>query len=74
MDNLLRAYVIHDSAQLHPLVALISVLGAIQVVGLWGILLGPVVASFFYALLKILRDRHWDSAAPPSAAARQPIC
>jgi len=74
MDNLLRAYVLGDTAKMHPLMALISILGAIQVVGLWGIVLGPVIASFFYAILKILRDRQWDSAARPTQAAQQPLC
>jgi predicted PurR-regulated permease PerM len=74
MDNVLRAYVIHDSAQLHPLVALISVLGAVKILGLWGILVGPIVASFFYAVLKILRDRHWDAASPTPPASTNPLC
>jgi predicted PurR-regulated permease PerM len=56
-DNLIRAYVLHGSAKMHPLLALISALGALQVVGLWGIFLGPVVAAFFYSTLKILHDR-----------------
>lgn len=56
-DNLIRAYVIHDRMQMHPLVALVTVLGALQLVGLWGIFIGPMSAAFFYALLKILR-RH----------------
>jgi predicted PurR-regulated permease PerM len=56
-DNIIRAYVIHGKAKLHPLIALISVLGAIQTIGLWGIFVGPLVAAFFYTLLKILHQR-----------------
>lgn len=56
-DNLIRAYVIHGTSNLHPLVVLISVLGALQVVGLWGVFVGPMTAAFFYALLKILHRR-----------------
>jgi predicted PurR-regulated permease PerM len=56
-DNLIRAYIIHDRAQMHPLVALVTVLGALQLVGLWGIFIGPISAAFFYALLNILRRR-----------------
>lgn len=56
-DNLIRAYVIHGTSNLHPLVALISVLGALRIIGLWGVFVGPIVAAFFYALLKILHDR-----------------
>jgi predicted PurR-regulated permease PerM len=56
-DNLIRAYIIHNRAQMHPLVALVTVLGALQLVGLWGIFIGPISASFFYALLNIIRRR-----------------
>lgn len=56
-DNLVRAYVVGGWARLHPLVVLISMLGALRVVGLWGILVGPMIAGFFYALLKMLREK-----------------
>lgn len=64
-DNLIRALVLSESAQMHPLLALLSALGALQVVGLWGIFLGPVVAAFFYSLLKILHDRMQGIQPPP---------
>lgn len=56
-DNLIRPYVIHGQARLHPLIALVSILGALRLIGLWGVFIGPLVAAFFYALLKILYDR-----------------
>jgi predicted PurR-regulated permease PerM len=76
VDNLVRAFAIHGSAHIHPLVALVSILGAIQLLGLWGIVIGPVTAAFFYALLNILRKRLWpDNGLAPSAllASRQGI-
>ncbi|MCO8121673.1 AI-2E family transporter [Stieleria sp. TO1_6] len=62
-DNLVRSYVIGNQAKLHPLVALVTVLGALNLMGLWGIFVGPMVAAFFYALLniakeRIIRDKH----------------
>ncbi|WP_145217322.1 AI-2E family transporter [Planctomycetes bacterium TBK1r] len=48
---------IGNQAKLHPLVALVTVLGALKLMGLWGIFVGPMVAAFFYALLNITRDR-----------------
>lgn len=57
VDNLIRAYVIGGEAQLHPLIALVSVLGALKLIGLWGIFIGPMIAAFFYALTQILRNR-----------------
>lgn len=54
VDNLIKPYVIHGRAKLHPLLVFVSVLGALHVVGLWGIFVGPIVAAVFYSLLRIL--------------------
>jgi predicted PurR-regulated permease PerM len=53
LDNVIRAYVLHTNVKLHPLLAFVSVLGGIQVMGLWGIFIGPIVASCLHALIKI---------------------
>lgn len=52
-DNVVRMYWLNTDAQLHPLLALVSVLGALNVMGLWGIFLGPIIAACFTAGLKI---------------------
>jgi hypothetical protein len=60
-DNLIKPLIIHGRARLHPLLVLVSVLGALKVIGLWGIFVGPMVAAFFYTLLRILhRELHGD--------------
>lgn len=71
-DNLVRAYTIHGTSRLHPLVGLVSALGAIKLVGLWGIFVGPVVAGIFHALLKILQQklRRWDGNSPTHSPMR----
>jgi len=56
-DNLVRAFVIGDQAKLHPLVALVTALGALNAFGLWGIFIGPMVAAFLYALINLIRER-----------------
>lgn len=56
-DNVVRAYIIGSEAKMNPLIAFITVIGAIQLIGLWGIFVGPMIAAFFYTLLKLLRDR-----------------
>ena len=56
-DNLVRAYAIHGSSRMHPLAALVSVLGALSLVGIWGIFVGPIVAGIFYAMLVILHQK-----------------
>lgn len=55
LDNIVRTYVLNSDAELHPLLAFVSVLGALQVLGLWGIFIGPIVACCLSGLLKILR-------------------
>jgi predicted PurR-regulated permease PerM len=56
-DNLVRAYVVHGQSRIHPLVVLVTMLGGLYVIGLWGVFVGPIVAAFFHALLVILRQR-----------------
>jgi len=54
IDNLVRVYVLQGNSQLHPLLALLSVLGGLQVFGPIGILVGPMVVVFLQTLLEIL--------------------
>lgn len=52
LDNVIRTYVLNSSVELHPLLAFVSVMGGLQVMGLWGVFIGPIIASCFYALLQ----------------------
>jgi predicted PurR-regulated permease PerM len=52
-DNIVRPWVLKGASQLHPMLALISAFGAIQLLGPTGIFLGPVIAAVFVAFLKI---------------------
>lgn len=54
IDNVIKAYVLHGHSELHPLVALLSVLGGVPVFGPIGILIGPMVVVFLQTLLEIL--------------------
>jgi predicted PurR-regulated permease PerM len=68
LDNVVRAYVLQSDAKLHPLLAFVCVLGGIQVMGLWGVFIGPLVASILHALILIfnaeLAELSRDRAAP----------
>ncbi|MEM7453078.1 MAG: AI-2E family transporter [Planctomycetota bacterium] len=55
VDNLIKPYVLHGQSNLHPLVALLSVLGGVTALGPIGILVGPMVVVFLQTLLKILQ-------------------
>ena len=56
LDNIVKMYVLQNGADLHPLLAFISVVGALQVMGLWGIFIGPIVASCLFALIQIFNE------------------
>jgi hypothetical protein len=53
LDNVVRTYMLNTDTKLHPLLALISVLGGLQAMGLWGMFIGPIVASCLHALVQI---------------------
>ncbi len=56
LDNLIRSYVLNSDVKLHPLLAFISVLGGLQWLGLWGVFVGPVIASCLYAMITIINE------------------
>jgi hypothetical protein len=51
IDNVIKPLVLHGQSNIHPLLALLSVLGGIQALGPAGILIGPMVVAFIHALL-----------------------
>jgi predicted PurR-regulated permease PerM len=53
-DNVIKPMVLHDQSNLHPLLALLSVLGGVQALGPIGVLVGPMVVVFLQTLLNIL--------------------
>lgn len=54
VDNLIKPLVLHGQANLHPLLALLSVIGGVQALGPIGILVGPMLVAFLQALLNML--------------------
>jgi len=55
IDNVIKPLVLHGQSKLHPLLALLSILGGVTVLGPVGILVGPMLVSFLQALLEMLR-------------------
>ncbi|MDA1052428.1 MAG: AI-2E family transporter [Planctomycetota bacterium] len=53
-DNVIKPLVLHGQSNLHPLLALLSVLGGVHALGPIGILVGPMVVVFLQTLLNIL--------------------
>jgi len=54
-DNFIKPMVLAGQSNLHPLLALLSVLGGVQALGPIGILVGPMVVVFLQTLLNILQ-------------------
>jgi predicted PurR-regulated permease PerM len=54
-DNVIKPLVLHGQSKLHPLLALLSVLGGIQALGPIGIVVGPMAVVFLQTILKILQ-------------------
>lgn len=61
VDNFLRPKLVGERTRLHELLIFFSVLGGLQVFGVIGIVLGPVIVAITLALLDILR--HADGTA-----------
>jgi len=53
-DNILKPLLLHGQSNMHPLLALLSILGGVEALGPIGILVGPMIVAFLQALLKIL--------------------
>ncbi len=53
-DNLIKPLVLHGRSNLHPLLALLSVLGGVEALGPIGILVGPMIVAFLQTLLNMV--------------------
>ena len=74
IDNFLRPKLVGDKTRLHELLIFFSVLGGLQVFGVLGIVLGPVVVVVTLALIDVLRKAEQpdaQAAAEPTLAESQ---
>ena len=60
VDNLFKPWLLHGRSNLHPLLALLSVLGGVQFLGPIGILVGPMVVAFLQTLLNMVHTELAD--------------
>jgi predicted PurR-regulated permease PerM len=54
IDNVIKPMVLHGRSNLHPLLALLSVLGGVTALGPIGIMVGPMAVAFLQTLLNML--------------------
>lgn len=64
IDNLVRPLVLNGRADMHPLVGFVAIVGGIQMFGILGVFIGPIVAALLLSLL-----RTWPAIAGRFAAA-----
>jgi predicted PurR-regulated permease PerM len=72
IDHLIKPLILHGQSKLHPLLALLSIVGGIEVLGPVGILVGPMLVSFLQALLIMLR-KELDSFGGPVGPNSKPL-
>lgn len=56
IDNILKPKIVGENAKIHPLIILFGILGGIQLFGLPGILIGPLVLTLFDLVIEIYRE------------------
>lgn len=56
IDNLLKPKIVGDHAKIHPLLVLFGILGGIQLFGLPGILIGPLILTIFDLVIEIYKE------------------
>lgn len=71
IDNVLRPRLVGKQARLHELIIFFSVLGGLQVFGVLGLFVGPVLAAIALALIDVFR--HMNAAPEVAAAAAAPV-
>lgn len=53
VDNFVRPLILQGRSKMHPLVSLVAIFGGIEMFGILGIFLGPILAAVLIALLQI---------------------
>jgi predicted PurR-regulated permease PerM len=56
IDNFMKPKIVGDRAGIHPLIIFFGILGGIQLMGLPGILIGPLVLALFDVVISIFRE------------------
>jgi predicted PurR-regulated permease PerM len=69
IDNFLRPKLVGEKTKLHELFIFFSVLGGLQVFGVLGIVLGPVVLAITLALFDVIKQ----SAGPDNSSIDEPM-
>jgi predicted PurR-regulated permease PerM len=55
VDNILNPFVVGRQIAIHPILVLFSVLGGVALMGPVGLIIGPLIISFIYALVSVYK-------------------
>ncbi len=66
IDNVVKPMLLQGSAQIHPMLGFLSILGGVLAYGVTGFLVGPVILSLVLSAIRIYR---MDVLRPPAVAA-----
>lgn len=58
LDNLLRPPLVGKDIQMHPMLILFSTIGGIAVFGITGVVIGPMITAFFFAILHMYETKY----------------
>jgi predicted PurR-regulated permease PerM len=74
-DNIVKPLVLHGRSKLHPLLALLSVLGGVAALGPIGILVGPIAVAFLQSALTMLHTEldRFRETEEPTAGGPSPV-
>ena len=53
VDNFVRPLILQGRSKMHPLVSLVAIFGGMEMFGIMGIFLGPILAAVLIALLQL---------------------
>jgi len=72
LDNFLRPFFLHDRIKIHPLLIFFSILGGLQVFGVNGILLGPIVVILFFTIVDVMLEDEIQAPKPDAKIDGEP--
>jgi len=61
IDNVVRAYMIKDDAEINPIFVLFSILGGISLFGFWGVIIGPLIVALTTTIFHIYETEYINS-------------
>ena len=64
LDNLIRPVFLKGRANLHPLMGFVAAFGGLQMLGVLGVFLGPIVAALFVATLHVVLEEEGERSTP----------